>query len=92
MKRGRKRRVKREPDTACPQCGGPADTRTPRRRLKPGQTYYFREFIKCRTCRKQTNVESSKRMVLEGRTAANCENPDDPRCGCALCEGRNRFD
>ena len=79
-------------DTLCPQCGGPAETHAPKNKLKQGQTYYYRAYIKCTVCHRQTNVESSKRLVLEGRNATNCDDPDDPRCSCLLCESRNKIE
>ena len=90
-RKGKQQIPNRDADTLCPQCGEPAETRATKNKLTQSQTHYFREYIKCTVCHKQTNVIPSKRLVLEDRNATNCDDPDNPRCGCTRCESRNQF-
>jgi ribonuclease HI len=47
----------------CRKCGEPVVRREPRRRIKPGQTYYFEYYFVCPGCHTMYMVEEAKRSV-----------------------------
>jgi ribonuclease HI len=48
---------------ACRKCSTPVIKRVPRRKLKPGQTYYFEYYLSCPNCDAMYMVEEAKRYV-----------------------------
>ena len=55
----------------CLKCTTPLVKRTPKRRRKPGQAYYYEYYLYCPGCRAMFMVEEAKREFSEGE-------PDHP--------------
>lgn len=48
---------------ACRKCSAPVVKRVPRRKQKPGQTYYYEYYLSCPSCGTMYMVEEAKRYI-----------------------------
>ncbi len=53
----------------CRKCGTPVIKRTPRRRKKPGQVFYYEYYLHCPNCQTNYMVEEAKRYYQDGPSA-----------------------
>jgi ribonuclease HI len=51
----------------CRKCGTPVVKRIPKRKHKPGQTYYFAFYLYCPGCRTMYQVEDARKNIEEKR-------------------------
>jgi hypothetical protein len=49
----------------CRKCGTPVVRKTPARKRKPGQTYYYEFYLYCRACKTMYIVDAAKRTLDE---------------------------
>ena len=77
----------------CRQCRTPCIELPTRPPVKPSQTTYSAWYLRCpnTACNLPFTSKAADRIVLTDRTAANCDNPVDPRCQCPRCSDRNRL-